>query len=233
MLWSAIVLGVLGSLHCVGMCGPIAIMLPVNQASATQKYLQISMYHLGRLIAYTILGLVFGAIGSGFYFFGIQQQLAIAIGVLLIVSVVIPTAVFNTYKLSKSIYKGIAVVKKNLGKALKKKTADAFLTMGFLNGFLPCGLVYIAVFSAITQASVAQSGWYMFCFGLGTIPLLSLPMFFKNYIPKKTIAKLQQLIPFFVVILGILFILRGLGLGIPYVSPAPVINSVHSTIECH
>ncbi|HLV13999.1 MAG TPA: sulfite exporter TauE/SafE family protein, partial [Xanthomarina sp.] len=85
MLWSALALGLLGSFHCVGMCGPIAFMLPVDRSHSVKKIAQISTYHFGRLLAYSIIGLVFGLVGKGLYLFGIQQQLSIAIGVLMIV----------------------------------------------------------------------------------------------------------------------------------------------------
>src|SRR5688572_19795685 len=146
MLFSALILGLLGSLHCVGMCGPIAFMLPVDRSNSFRKVSQIAIYHFGRILAYSIIGLVFGLLGKSLYIFGIQQQLSIIIGVLMIVVVILPHKFIGKYNLSKPLYRVISKVKSSLGKALKKKTADTFLTIGFLNGFLPCGLVYMAVF---------------------------------------------------------------------------------------
>ncbi len=233
MLLSALILGLMGSLHCVGMCGPIAFMLPVDQSNNFKKFGQIFVYHFGRLMAYGIIGLVFGFIGKGLYVFGMQQNLSIAIGVLMILVVLIPLKTFNRYNLSKPIYKVISKVKNRLGAALKKKSPDTFLTIGFLNGFLPCGLVYMALFGAIAMGSAAEGGLYMVLFGMGTVPLMTTAIYFSGLLKGGIRQKVQRLIPVFVVFLGLLFILRGLGLGIPYISPKPVIELTSSSMECH
>lgn len=233
MLISAFVLGLLGSFHCVGMCGPIAFMLPVDRTNAYKKLSQITIYHFGRLLAYSIIGLVFGLVGKSFYLFGFQQQLSIAIGILMIVFVIIPQHTFNKHRVSKPIYKLISKVKSALGSALKKKTADTFLTIGFLNGFLPCGLVYMAVFAAIASGNALSGSLYMAIFGLGTIPLMTTAIYFSHFLKGNIRQKIQKAIPVFVVLIGILFILRGLGLGIPYLSPAPILDMGSGSMDCH
>ncbi|WP_372756727.1 sulfite exporter TauE/SafE family protein [Mariniflexile sp.] len=233
MLISAFVLGILGSFHCVGMCGPIAFMLPVDRTNTLKKLIQISVYHLGRLLAYSIIGLVFGLIGKSLNLFGFQQQLSIFIGALMILVVLIPQKTFNKYRVSKPIYKLISKVKSALGAALKKKTPETFLTIGFLNGFLPCGLVYIAVFAAIASGAALSGAMYMVIFGMGTIPLMTTAIYLSNFLKGSARQRIQKAIPVFIVIIGLLFILRGMGLGIPYVSPAPVSETVTSGIDCH
>lgn len=233
MLVSGLVLGLLGSLHCVGMCGPIAFMLPVDRSNSIKKVSQIGIYHFGRLLAYSIIGLVFGLLGKSLYIFGIQQQLSIVIGLLMIVLVLIPYKTISKYNLSRPINKIISKVKSNLGQALKKKTSDTFLTIGFLNGFLPCGLVYMAVFGSLATGSLLQGSLYMILFGLGTIPLMTSAIYLGKFLNQTIKQRIQKAIPVFVVIIGVLFILRGLGLGIPYLSPAPVVEMATSAIECH
>lgn len=233
MLVSAFVLGLLGSFHCVGMCGPIAFMLPVDRTNSFKKVFQIALYHFGRLLAYSIIGLIFGLLGKSLYIFGLQQQLSIAIGVLMIIVVLIPYKTFNKYNFSKPLYKVIGKVKSALGKELKKKTPDTFLTIGFLNGFLPCGLVYMAVFAAIATGSLLEGSLYMVLFGLGTIPLMTTAIYVSRFLKGSVRQHIQKAIPAFVIIIGVLFILRGLGLGIPYISPAPIYDMVNSAIECH
>ena len=233
MILSAVILGLMGSLHCVGMCGPIAFMLPVDHSNNVKKFGQIFIYHFGRLMAYGIIGLVFGLLGKGLSIFGAQQKLSIAIGVLMILIVLIPYKTFSKYNLSKPIYKVISKVKNQLGKELKKKSPDTFLTIGFLNGFLPCGLVYMALFGAVAMGNALQGSLYMILFGLGTVPLMTAAIYFSNLLKGGIRQKVQKAIPVFVVIIGLLFILRGLGLGIPYVSPAPVTQIASSAIECH
>lgn len=233
MLLSVFILGLLGSLHCVGMCGPIAFMLPFDRTNSFKKVSQIAMYHFGRLLAYSIIGLIFGLIGKSLYLFGFQQQLSIIIGVLMILVVLIPQKTFNKYNFSKPIYKIVSKVKSSLGTALKKKTFDTFLTIGFLNGFLPCGLVYMAVFAAIAGGNAINGSLYMAVFGLGTIPLMTTVIYFSQFLKGTTRQKIQKIIPVFVVFIGALFILRGLGLGIPYLSPAPVFDMVSGGMDCH
>ena len=233
MLLSAIILGLMGSLHCVGMCGPIAFVLPVDRTNNYKKFIQIFIYHFGRLLAYGIIGLVFGLLGKGLYVFGMQQKLSIAIGILMIIIVLIPYKTFNKYNFSKPLYKMVSKVKNRLGQELKKKSPDTFITIGFLNGFLPCGLVYVALFGAIAMGSAAQGSLYMILFGLGTIPLMTTAIYFSGLLKGTLRRKVQQLIPVFVVLVGALFILRGLGLGIPYLSPEPIVELVSSAMECH
>lgn len=232
MLWSAFILGLLGSFHCVGMCGPIAFMLPVDRENSTKKIFQIFTYHFGRILAYSIIGLFFGLIGKSLYIFGLQQQLSIGIGILMIVVVLMPTRIFNKYNFSKPIYKLIARVKRALGQAFKKKTADTFLTIGFLNGFLPCGLVYMAVFASLAMESTLKGSLYMTLFGMGTIPLMTSAIYLGKFLNTKVKQRIQKAIPVFVIAIGILFILRGMGLGIPYISPAPVVEMVQGNIHC-
>ncbi len=232
MIASAFLLGLMGSLHCVGMCGPIAFMLPVDQSNKYKKLSQIFIYHFGRLMAYGIIGLIFGLIGKGLYVFGMQQKLSIAIGVIMILIVLIPYNLFQKYQRFNPIYKIIAKVKNQLGQALKKKSPDTFLTIGFLNGFLPCGLVYMALFGAVAMGNAPEGSLYMMLFGLGTIPLMTTAIYFSNLLKGAMRQKIQKLIPVFVIIVGILFIVRGLGLGIPYLSPKPVTEMISSTMEC-
>jgi sulfite exporter TauE/SafE len=233
MLLTAILLGFMGSLHCIGMCGPIAFMLPVERNNQIKKFGQILLYHTGRLLAYGLIGLLFGLLGKGLYVFGLQQKLSIGIGVLMIVLVLIPTRTLTNYNLSKPVYRWISKVKTRLGKELQKKTADTFLTIGILNGFLPCGLVYMAVFGAVAMGDIAKGSVFMILFGVGTIPLMTTAIYFSSFLKGGVKKRIQKLIPVFIIAMGILFILRGLGLGIPYVSPEPVSALVSSQIECH
>jgi hypothetical protein len=233
MLWTAFILGLLGSFHCIGMCGPIAFMLPVDRGNSFKKALQIFTYHFGRLFTYSLLGLIFGLLGKSFYLFGFQQQLSIFIGIMMIVFVVFPSRLINKYNFSKPIYKLISRVRSSLGKALKKKTLDTFFTIGFLNGFLPCGLVYMAIFGSLVSSNIIYSGFYMMFFGLGTVPLMTVAVYLGKFLSTTIKQRIQQAIPVFVVIIGVLFILRGLGLGIPYISPLPVVEIVTNNIDCN
>lgn len=233
MLLSALIFGILGSFHCVGMCGPIAFMLPVSRENSFKKFLQVLLYHTGRLMAYSIIGLAFGVLGKSLDLFGFQQQLSIAAGILMIAVIVLPYKTFRKYNFSRPMYKVVGKVKSSLGSALKKKTPDTFFTIGFLNGFLPCGLVYMAAFGAIASGSIVQGSLYMVLFGVGTIPLMTTAVYFSGMLNGMIKRKMQKMIPVFVVLIGLLFIIRGMGLGIPYLSPAPATAMVDAAASCH
>lgn len=228
MLFSALVFGLLGSFHCIGMCGPIAFMLPVNRTNQVKQFFQILSYHLGRLTAYSIIGLIFGFLGKGFKFFGFQQQLSILTGVLMILTIVFPR-IFRNTKITQPISTLILKLKSALGKELKNKRNDTFFTIGFLNGYLPCGLVYMAVLGAITTSNPLAGALYMFLFGLGTVPLMSVVVYLGNFTKGIFKRRIQQVIPIAVVIIGVLFILRGLNLNIPYISPTTSVSNLSET----
>lgn len=233
-MWiSALLLGLLGSFHCVGMCGPIAFLLPVDRSNVYKKNFQIFLYHFGRIFSYSLLGLLFGILGKGLSLFGIQQQLSIGIGIVMIALVVLPKKKIQKYGVAKPMFKLIAKVKSSLGEQLKKKTPDTFFTIGVLNGFLPCGLVYVAVFAAIASGSALEGSLYMALFGLGTAPLMTMAIYLGTVITATVRNRIRKAIPVFVLLFGCLFILRGLGLGIPYVSPKPMIAEVTAQQSCH
>lgn len=233
MLYTALIFGLVSSLHCVGMCGPIAMMLPVDRSNEAKRVLQILTYHLGKLSAYGSLGFVFGILGKGFFLAGMQQQLSIIVGIVMIVIAVVPEKEFAKYNFSKPIYKIISSVKSSLGQQFKKKSFSSFFTIGLLNGYLPCGMVYVALFGALAMNSVQLGVLYMVLFGIGTIPLMSLVTYVSNVFSVSFRSKIQKIIPIIAVCIGILFIMRGLGLSIPYISPSTLDLFVQSEANCH
>ncbi len=233
MLISALIFGLLGSFHCIGMCGPIAFLLPLDRDNNFKKLMQIFLYHSGRIFSYAIIGLVFGVVGKGFSLFGLQQQLSIIIGVIMLVLVLIPKRKLGKLNPENAGFKFVTKLKNHLGHELRKKRPDTFFTVGFLNGFLPCGLVYMAVFGAIAGGSALEGSLYMVLFGLGTIPLMTSAIWISNIISVKSRKYIRRLIPVFVGVIAIMFILRGMGLGIPYLSPKQQTEQISSEFECH
>ena len=232
MLYSALIFGLLGSFHCIGMCGPIAFMLPVDRSNKVKQFFQLMSYHAGRILSYALIGLLFGVLGKGFHFLGFQQQLSIVAGVLMIAVILLPKT-FQKLKIAQPLSRLIIKIKSSLGKELKKKNNDTFFTLGFFNGFLPCGLVYMAVFGAIASANALQGSLYMVLFGIGTIPLMTTVVYIANFANPMLRGKIQKTIPYVVVGIGVLFVLRGLGLGIPYISPLIEIGTQGSVEGCH
>ncbi len=232
MLLSAVIFGLLGSFHCVGMCGPIAFLLPVDRDNNLRKSLQIVLYHLGRLLAYGTMGIAFGIVGKSFSLFGFQQQLSILVGIVMLVFIFVPYSGFKSNYVTRSLYRIVGKVKSSLGQELKKKRPDTFFTVGFLNGFLPCGLVYMAVFGAIASGNVHEGAIYMVLFGVGTIPLMTTAIWIGNFLSTSLRKNIRRSVPVFLTIIALLFIVRGLGLGIPYLSPKEYRPEVQSNYEC-
>lgn len=233
MLYTAFLFGLVSSLHCIGMCGPIAMMLPVDRNNKAKKAIQIVIYHLGRLTAYGTIGLLFGLVGKGFFMAGLQQKMSVFIGVVMIVVTLVPEKSFAKYNFSKPVFKLIANVKQHLGAQFKNKSYQSLFTIGLLNGFLPCGMVYVALFGAIAMQSPSLGVAYMVLFGLGTVPLMSAVVYVNSFITLPIRNKIQKAIPYVAVFIGLLFILRGLGLGIPFLSPSNMSLFVQASPTCH
>lgn len=232
MLYSALILGLVSSLHCIGMCGPIAMMLPVDRKNPAKQTLQLLFYHAGRLSAYGSLGMLFGLLGSSFYMAGLQQEFSVIAGIIMITIIFIPEKTFTKYNFSKPVYKVISNIKSGLGSQFRKRNLKAFFMTGLLNGFLPCGLVYAALFGAIAMQSTSLGMLYMVLYGAGTIPLMSLVVYSSGFIKNSSRAWFSKAVPYMVVLVGALFIVRGLGLDIPYISPGSLSLFVQQAPHC-
>lgn len=232
MLWSALLIGLAGSLHCVGMCGPIALILPINRHNSWVATAQIALYHAGRLVTYSLMGLLFGFFGKGLFLSGLQQSLSIWIGVLLLLYLILKYFIKLKMPVSHGYNRFLMRLQSVMAPYIKSQKPGATFVMGFLNGWLPCGMVYVALFGALGSGHPAQGVLYMMFFGLGTIPLMSLVAWLGN---RKALLKVrwQRVLPVFILLMGVFFLLRGLGLGIPYVSPSPIHLQVKAEAECH
>ncbi len=216
---SALVLGMMGSFHCAGMCGPIAIALPLHGNTLSGKIFGGSLYNLGRTCTYGIMGAIFGLLGQGVQLLGFQQKVSVIMGGLMIISVLFPALFRNQYSMSKSWFSLVARLKSTIGKMFSIRSYSSLFFIGMLNGLLPCGLVYMAIAGAIGTGEVVSGTLYMVLFGLGTIPMLLGISLAGNMMSLAIRSRINKLIPVLVVIVGIFFILRGLSLGIPYLSP--------------
>ena len=219
ILISALVLGLMGSFHCAGMCGPIAIALPLHGNTISQKIFGGTLYNIGRTITYGIMGAIFGLLGQGVEMIGFQQKISVIMGVLMIVSVLFPALFKNQYHMDKSWFSLVGKLKKSIGKMFSIRSFSSLFFIGLLNGLLPCGLVYMAIAGAIGTGEVLLGSLYMVLFGLGTIPMMLSISLAGNVMSLAIRNKINKLIPVLVIVVGIFFILRGLSLGIPYLSP--------------
>jgi uncharacterized protein len=218
-LLAALTLGLIGSFHCIGMCGPIAIALPLTNQNWLSKILGASIYNIGRALTYGFMGIIFGLLGKGFKLAGLQQWVSIAMGIIMIVSVLFPFILRSRSKLDGLINKFVARLKKAFGNLFKNRSYHSLFLIGLLNGFLPCGLVYMAIAGAVATGEVLNGAMYMIIFGLGTLPIMLSVSLIGNLISTPFRDRIRKFIPIFIVLIGLLFILRGMNLGIKYISP--------------
>jgi sulfite exporter TauE/SafE len=218
-MWLAFFTGLLGSMHCVGMCGAIALTLP------SRTFAGNLLYNVGRVLSYTFIGLLFGIFGKGLNLIGVQQYVSIGLGVMIILAVLVP----YLFKFS-SLDRAFTKFKQAFIPFYKKKNYFSLLMIGILNGFLPCGLIYLAIIGSVVVAKPLEGALYMFLFGLGTLPMMLSLTIYKNILTTEWRRKIFRMMPAFVILVGILLIFKGLNLGIPYISP--YIEPASQTVEC-
>lgn len=233
LITAGLVIGMLGSLHCVGMCGPIALSLPVVDNHPSSKYIGTFFYNMGRVITYAVLGLLFGLIGQSFAMMGIQKFLSIFLGVLLLLYLFMPKRILDQHQLFPGF---MQTIRKRIGVLFQTKSYSSLFSIGLLNGLLPCGLVYVAIAGAVATASVFKSSVFMVFFGLGTLPMMWLVAFLGTKLKLKFGMQIRKAYPYILGLMACLLILRGLGLGIPYVSPTMNTHTAAENtpvVECH
>jgi sulfite exporter TauE/SafE len=213
--WTAFLLGLVGSLHCAGMCGPLALALPAAGNTTPGYVLGRVAYNAGRIVTYCLLGFVFGLAGRTFLLAGLQRCVSIALGATLLFGL------FASRKLalSRPVTSAVNQLKSRMSVLLRRRSFAALAVLGLLNGLLPCGLVYVACAGAAATGGTLAGASYMTAFGIGTVPMMLAISLSGKLVPPSLRLKLVKTIPVCVFLLGTLLILRGLSLGIPYLSP--------------
>ncbi len=233
MFWaSAFLLGLVGSLHCGVMCGPIVLALSTHSKNKTTFFLRQLAYNTGRITTYLLIGAIIGLIGKGLTLAGFQQILSIVSGVLIFTLYFAPKL---SHKFNSFIFliQGFTTfLKKHISPFFKSQSVISRFMIGFVNGFLPCGLVYIAAAGAIATGEPSDSAIFMLFFGLGTVPMLLGISVSQMFFGSKIKLNASKAIPVFVATISILFILRGLNLGIPYVSPVISTDNATEQVDC-
>lgn len=221
MLATAIVLGAAGSAHCIGMCGPIALAVPSPGPSVRARLGSTVILNSGRLLTYALLGALFGTFGLGLRVAGLQQSVSIAAGAVLLLSVLVPGAL-ERWSPTGRLSMAIARLRSALARNLKRTAPEALFLTGVLNGLLPCGLVYAAVIGSAAMGSPAEGALFMVLFGMGTWPALFAVRMGGGLISADLRSRIRRAAPYLVSTLAVLMILRGMELGIPYISPPPI-----------
>jgi sulfite exporter TauE/SafE len=231
---AAFLVGLVGGLHCIGMCGPIAIALPVPDSSNLSFFTGRILYNLGRVVTYSFLGAILGLLGGRIVLAGAQQVVSIILGVVVIIAVLLPQKYKNYFAQHPLTQQLAQPLRSNIGMLFKKGTYSAMFLIGILNGFLPCGLVYVALAGAIASGDAISGAAVMILFGLGTVPAMFAASVFGKFINIGIRTKIRKAVPVFAILLGVIFILRGMNLGIKYISPKINVQSeVSSEMECH
>ncbi len=207
-LWSALTIGFFGSFHCAGMCGPIAMSLPNRDQQMTSLFVSRMLYNVGRVTTYSIFGALAGLFGHSLSINGWQSDISILSGIIIILFVLFNTQAVQT-KINHRIYKFTALLKKSLGSFMQKKSFTSLYFIGVLNGFLPCGFVYLALAGAASSHGVLEGMSYMALFGLGTIPMMLVLSLSGSFISIKARNWVQKISPVVAIVLALFLIQRG------------------------
>lgn len=216
---AALMLGLAGSLHCVGMCGPIALALPRAPGGRATHLAGRVTYNLGRAVTYAAMGAIFGLLGQSLLLAGWQRALSLGIGCAILAYVLLRVFGRGRWNPEALLVYAIAPVQTALARLLHRPGFGSMGLIGLLNGLLPCGLVYVALAGAAATGTAARGAAFMAVFGLGTLPLMFGISLAGPSLQAALRGRMQRAIPLALSVLAALFILRGLELGIPYVSP--------------
>ncbi|MCL4551636.1 MAG: sulfite exporter TauE/SafE family protein, partial [Bacteroidetes bacterium] len=196
-VWTGFAVGLLGSLHCVGMCGPIVLALPVFGESQFKIMLGRILYNLGRVVTYSFMGAMFGLFGNRLVLFGLQQNLSIILGAIIMIYILTPRKI-KTKVSELKFYKNITTfIKTNFFRLASRKNASSLFAIGLLNGLLPCGFVYVGIAGAISTGDVLSGTLYMALFGLGTLPIMFATALFGKIINLNIRRRLAKMVPAF------------------------------------
>lgn len=223
----AFFMGLFGSIHCAVMCGPLVLALQGGQKITWLQIFNKLLYQVGRISTYALLGILLGLLGTAVSFQGWQQGLSIVTGVFLVAIGLSYIFARNSTTLAHWQTKAIQPFARTMGKWLYRPGGS--VVAGILNGLLPCGMVYMALASAINADSIVGSAQFMLLFGIGTLPLMLIFSLASSYSMKIIKVRFAKVLPLLFLIMGIWFILRGSNLDIPYLSPLLYLNG---TMNC-
>ena len=211
----ALTMGLMSSFHCIGMCGPIALALPIQKGSKWQQFVGLFIYNSGRALTYSMLGAFIGVFGTSIALMGYLKYVSILAGILMLTFVLWPSYLNRFLHPPKVWQQAINQVKKRMSGLLKSRKLTGFFFLGSSNGLLPCGLVYLALISSVATGSVYGSALYMLFFGLGTLPAMMAVGFFKNWFTPTLRTRFHQITPIFIAVAGIWLLVRGVLIEYP------------------
>lgn len=229
---SACLLGFLGSFHCAVMCGPIVLACTSTKRFNTTFFIKQLVYNSGRISTYIVIGSLIGLLGKGLYLAGVQQFVSVLSGVLLAVLYFVHKVFRHTPKFNLMINQLTSVLRRSIAPYIKSSSPFSKFMTGAINGLLPCGLVYVAAAGALATGGLFYGGIYMLCFGLGTLPMMMFIGVTSKILSISIRQKINKAIPLLVVSMALLMVVRGMNLGIKYISPQIVVEEDHTVTQC-
>ncbi|MEM8559118.1 MAG: sulfite exporter TauE/SafE family protein [Bacteroidota bacterium] len=217
-LLAGFVFGFVGSVHCVGMCGPLALALPGAAAARVRFIVGRMLYNLGRATTYAGLGAGLGALGAVVTLAGWQRWLAFGLGVVLVLLAFVPVLRRRLGRVEGVTARWLGPLLARVGPLYQRGGLAALFAVGLVNGLLPCGFVYAALATAIASGTVQGGAGFMAAFGLGTLPAMLALSLAGRRMSTRWRTRLAQWAPLGLAVVGVLLILRGLSLGL-FLSP--------------
>jgi hypothetical protein len=205
MFLTALIMGMAGSLHCAGMCSPLA--MTVTNLNPSVIFNRV-LYNSGRIITYGLLGAIAASIGHMLPISGFQNLLSVILGFSLIVMAAVGITAVKVPFLTHALLKFTGLLKKTFSKILYRKNPGSMLLLGSLNGLLPCGLTFLAVSFCVTLATPVEGFAYMFVFGIGTLPVMLGLVSLIDLVKSRTNWNIKNLTTGLMIISGLLLIAR-------------------------
>ncbi len=205
-MWlTALIMGLAGSLHCAGMCSPLAMTITSMNSPAISNRL---LYNAGRILTYGILGASVATMGLILPLPKFQNILSITLGIILITMGVTGISGLRIPLLTISIIKFTNLIKNIFSKFIQQKHRGSLLLLGALNGLLPCGLTFLALTFCITLATPFQGFIYMLLFGAGTLPVMLGFISLLQFLTRKLNFNIKAVTKGMLILSGLLLVVR-------------------------
>lgn len=236
-LYVIFALGLVSSLHCVSMCGPIVLSysLPLGSKKISSQILAHLAYNFGRILTYSLLGALAGLLGGSVGFIGelagFQNVAAIFAGVLMVVAGILMLDLIPNKRLQRFnplLYTSRFL--RPLGSRFSSSSVGSKFTLGLILGFLPCGLIYAALLKAISTGTVFAGALTMTAFGLGTAGSLLAIGIFSSALSLKFSRWGSRVAAVSVLLLGIFMVSRGI---MPMAAAQPTTESAVPECPLH
>jgi len=214
------------------MCGPLALAVQSSKkVQGSAAFFSSLQYNTGRTIGYVSLGLLFGILGSAASFGGVQRGVSILLGVVMVLFFLFSINPDHLISKVPAINRFYTSISQKLIGLLRKSEKVPSLYLGTINGFLPCGLVYIAIAGAISLSNIWGSIGFMLFFGLGTFPAMIGVTLGHQAVSQKLRMSLKRLYPIITLVMGAYLIYRGLMSKLPL--ELDFFEALRNPVMCH